>query len=33
MLKIAKGIYTYKIKAHTAQETVEKAGKWSNFGE
>ncbi|MEY4042271.1 MAG: hypothetical protein RL233_1802 [Bacteroidota bacterium] len=33
MLKIAKGIYTYKIKAHTAQETVDKAGKWSNFGE
>ena len=32
-LKIAKGIYTYKIKAHTSQEAIEKAGKWCNFGE
>jgi hypothetical protein len=32
-LKIAKGIYTYKIIAHTSQEAIEKAGKWCNFGE
>jgi hypothetical protein len=32
-LKIAKGIYTYKIIAHTSQESIVKTGKWWNVGE
>lgn len=32
-LKMAKGIYTYKIIAHTSQESIVKTGKWCNVGE
>lgn len=32
-LKMAKGIYTYKIIAHTSQERIVKTGKWCNVGE